>query len=166
MTPQQSMDEAVEPSSAAQLRTPHVLTLVAILPQLILLGAALLDDQASWTAPAAAFAYAAAIYSFLGGYWWGVALATRSQERAVFVIAVVPALLCVALFLPWIWGWSWPGPQLIVLGTAIIASVLVDRRFVGPAIGSPAWLKVRILASLGLGLCTVVIGAITVSGNG
>ncbi|MBS3928110.1 MAG: hypothetical protein KGZ65_06705 [Sphingomonadales bacterium] len=53
-----------------------------------------------------------------------------------------------------------------MLGIAIIASVLVDRRFVGPLVGSPAWLKVRIMASLGLGLSTVVIGAITVSGNG
>jgi len=47
MTPRQSMDEALAPASAAELRTPNFLTLMAILPQLILLGAALIDDQAS-----------------------------------------------------------------------------------------------------------------------
>ncbi len=166
MRKQKCIDEAVASASASRLRTPHFLTLVAMLPQLILLGATMVDDQGAWKAPASAFAYAAAIYSFLGGYWWGVALTTRPQERAVFVIAVVPALFSVALFLPWIWGWSWPGPQLIVLGIAIMASVLVDRRFVGPSISSPAWLRVRIMASLGLGLSTLFIGAISVGGNG
>jgi uncharacterized membrane protein len=142
----ENLKDAAEPSLAADLRTPHFLTLIAILPQLVFLCAALTDDQASWTAPAAAFAYAASIYSFLGGYWWGVALATRPREQAVFVIAVVPALLSFALFLPWIWGWSWPGSQLIVLGIAIMASILVDRRIIGTSIGSPPWLRVRIIA--------------------
>ena len=166
MTPRATLKDAAEPSSAVELRTPHFLTLIAILPQLIFLCAALTDDQALWAAPAMAFAYAASIYSFLGGYWWGVALATRPSEQAAFVIAVVPALLSFALFLPWLWGWSWPGSQLIVLGIAIMASILVDRRIIGTSIGSPTWLRVRIIASLGLGMSTMLIGAITVSGHG
>jgi Protein of unknown function (DUF3429) len=166
MTPRENLKDAAEPSLAAELRTPHFLTLIAILPQLVFLCAALIDDQASWTAPAVAFAYAASIFSFVGGYWWGVALTTRPGEQALFVIAVMPALLSFALFLPWIWGWSWPGSQLIALGITIMASILVDRRIIGTSIGSPAWLRVRIMASLGLGMSTMLIGAITVSGNG
>lgn len=166
MTPLDKLKKAAESSLATGLRTPHFLTLIALLPQLIFLCAALTDDQASWTAPAMAFAYAASIYSFLGGYWWGVALATRPKEQAAFVIAVLPALVSFALFLPWIWGWNWPGSQLIVLGAAIMASFFVDRRIIGKSIGLPNWLRVRMIASLGLGISTMLIGAITVSSHG
>ncbi|WP_246611044.1 DUF3429 family protein [Aquisediminimonas profunda] len=155
-----------EPTNTQQLKTACFLTLIAIVPQLLFLFSTLTDSAALWTAPVAAFAYAASIFSFLGGYWWGVALTTRPQEQAIFVIAVLPALLSFALFLPWIWGWSWPGPQLIFLGIAITASFLVDWRIIGIAVSTPTWILARIIASLGLGSTTILIGAITVASNG
>ncbi len=166
MTPQKSEAEAFDPANTQRLKTPQFLTLIAILPQLFFLCATLSDGAASWTAPVAAFAYAASIFSFLGGYWWGVALITRPQEYALFIVAVVPALLSFVLFLPWIWGWSWPGPQLIVLGIAIMASVLVDWSVFATTVPEPAWLRARIIASLGLGIATLLVGAVNVNTNG
>jgi hypothetical protein len=155
-----------ESSDSAQLRTARFLTLIAILPQVFFLVAMLKDRAALWTAPVAAFAYAAFIFSFLGGYWWGVALVTRSQKPIFFVVAILPMLLAFALFMPWVWGWNWPGSQLIVLGVAIMVSFFVDGRVLRASLANPGWIRVRFLASIGLGLVTILIGALTLSRSG
>lgn len=149
-------------ASDVSIKTSRFLTLVAIMPQLLFLFATLTDVQASWTAPAAAFAYAAFIFSFLGGYWLGVGLLSQPQNPMIFALAVLPMLISFGLFLPWIWGWTWPGPQLILLGIAVMMSFLVDWRLLGSAIAVPGWLKARLIASLGLGFSTMLIGVITV----
>jgi hypothetical protein len=165
MTMPFSKEDAQTQTDDANIKTGRVLTLIAIVPQLLFLFATLTDGALSWTAPAAAFAYAAFIFSFVGGYWWGVAFDREPQRPIILFIAVLPMLLCFALFLPWVLGWSWPGPQLVGLGIAIMAGFLVDWLILRSAVAVPGWLHIRLIASLGLGLSTMLIGFITLGSS-
>lgn len=100
-----------------------------------------------------AYAYAAFIFSFLGGVWWGMALQTDRAPAWIYAAAVAPSLIAVLTYLPWVLGLSWPEPSLMALGIAIMASPLIDR-----AIGSlPAgWLRLRWHLSLALGALTII----------
>ncbi|KEO87005.1 hypothetical protein EH30_05060 [Erythrobacter sp. JL475] len=128
-----------------------------LLPQIICVALAAVGHDYAYTALAGGFAYAAAIFSFLGGVWWGQAIATGRGGAGAYLIAVMPSLLAVALFLPWTFGWEWPGPALMYLGALIIASPLVDR-----ALGYAAkdFFSLRVQLSTGLGLLTIALGVI------
>lgn len=128
-----------------------------LLPQIICVALAAMGHDYAYTALAGGFAYAAAIFSFLGGVWWGQAIATGRGGAGAYLIAVMPSLLAVALFLPWTFGWEWPGPALMYLGALIIASPLVDR-----ALGFAAkdFFSLRVQLSTGLGLLTIALGVI------
>jgi hypothetical protein len=128
-----------------------------LLPQAAALIAVVYGGEARWSALALSFGYAALIFSFLGGVWWGLALAAPQVPRWIFAVAVLPSLLALALWYPWMVGETWPGPELVALGILIAASPLVDR-----AIGfAPAgWLALRWQLSLGLGGLTLAIGVI------
>ncbi|WP_420382872.1 DUF3429 domain-containing protein [Novosphingobium sp.] len=135
----------------------RLLGLAGLLPQLAALLAVLKGGPAAWTALGLAYGYAALIFSFLGGIWWGIGLALPQMPRWIFIAAVTPSLIALALWFPWMMGWSWPGPELITLGLLLAASPLVDR-----AIGfAPAgWMRLRWQLSLGLGGLSVLIGLI------
>lgn len=150
----------------APLGAARFLTLIAIAPQLLFLYLTMTDVEASWTAPVAAFAYAALIFSFLGGYYWGVGLATQPDAPEILLVAVMPMLIAFALFMPWIWGWNWPGLQLVVLGVAIIIILFVDMRLIRAFRPAPHWLTTRVIASLSLGITTIAIGVVTLSRHG
>lgn len=126
-----------------------------LLPQIICLGLAVSGHEYAYSAIAGGFAYAAAIFSFLGGVWWGQAIASGRAGAAAYLIAVMPSLLAVALFLPWTLGWEWPGPALIYLGALILLSPMVDRKL-GFAAMDFLWLRVQL--SAGLGALTVALG--------
>ncbi len=160
-----STDEMKMQNDDANFNIGRLLTLAAILPQTVFLFATLTGGVWSWTAPAAAFAYAAFIFSFVGGYWWGVAFDREPQRPIILFIAVLPMLLSFALFLPWVLGWNWPGPQLVGLGIAIMTGFLVDWRMLGSAVAVPGWLHIRLIASLGLGLSTMLIGFVTLGSS-
>jgi hypothetical protein len=102
----------------------------------------------------------------LRDHWWGVALVTQFQKPIFFVIAIQPMLLAFALFMPWVWGWKWPGSQLIVLGIAIMGSFIIDWRMLRTSLAKPGWIRVRFLASICLGLVTILIGALTLCRSG
>jgi hypothetical protein len=116
-------------------------------------------DGWRWTGQALAWAYAALIFSFLGGLWWGIA-ASRQREgervpRWLWAASVMPSLIAFMSFVPWVFGAAWPEPSLMVLGIAIVASLWVDRRI---APSAPAWwMALRIPLSLGLGGASVLI---------
>lgn len=133
-----------------------------LLPQIICVTLAGIGHEYAYTALAGGFAYAAAIFSFLGGVWWGQAIANGQRRgtsvgAGAYLIAVVPSLLAVALFLPWSLGWDWPGPALLYLGALILASPLVDR-----ALGFAAkdFFSLRVQLSVGLGALTIALGFI------
>ncbi len=67
----------------------------------------------------------------------------------------MPSLLAVALFLPWSFGWEWPGPALIYLGALILGSPLIDRAL---GFAAPDFMRLRWHLSLGLGLLTIALG--------
>lgn len=130
-----------------------------LLPQVLCIALILIGHEWRYSALAGGFAYAAAIFSFLGGVWWGQAVAGARDGSPArtghYVLAVMPSLLAVALFLPWTFGWDWPGPALLYLGALILASPLVDR-----ALGYAArdFLRLRWHLSTGLGTLTIALG--------
>lgn len=137
--------------------TARLLGYAGMLPQIICLGLILTGHEWRYSALAGGFAYAAAIFSFLGGVWWGQALQSGRAITRAYVLAVMPSLLAVALFLPWTIGWEWPGPALFYLGALILLSPLIDR-----ALGYAAadFLRLRWHLSLGLGGLTIALGMV------
>ncbi|GMN01670.1 DUF3429 domain-containing protein [Erythrobacter sp. MTPC3] len=144
--------------------TPRTLTSASIalgyaglLPQIICVALAMSGHEYGYSALAGGFAYGAAIFSFLGGVWWGQAIASGKGGPGAYLVAVMPSLLSVALFLPWSFGWDWPGPALMYLGALILLSPFVDR-----ALGFAAkdFLQLRWHLSIGLGLLTIALGVI------
>lgn len=126
-----------------------------LLPQILCIGLVLIGHEWRYAALAGGFAYAAAIFSFLGGVWWGQAVASGKATAGAYLVAVMPSLLAVALFLPWSFGWDWPGPALLYLGALLLASPLVDRAL---AFAAPDFLRLRWHLSLGLGSLTIALG--------
>lgn len=130
------------------------LGLAGLLPQVAALLAVWGGGPLAWTALAVAYGYAALIFSFLGGVWWGLALTRPNPVSWVMPVAVLPSLIALAGWLPWMVGWNWPGPELAILGGLIALSPLVDR-----AIGDmpEGWLGLRWRLSLGLGGLSLLI---------
>lgn len=128
-----------------------------LLPQIAAVALALKGDESGFVALAGGFAYAAAIFSFLGGVWWGQALAAGQANERAFGVAVLPSLIAVAAFLPWTLGQSWPGPSLIFLGLLIGASPLIDRWL---GLANRSFMQLRLHLSLGLGALTIALGIV------
>ena len=147
-----------ETGSLPSLTTPaRVLGYAGLLPQIICIAMILTGHEWRYAALAGGFAYAAAIFSFLGGVWWGQALASGRATTGAYVLAVMPSLIAVALFLPWTFGWDWPGPALLYLGGLILGSPLVDRAL---GFAAPDFLRLRWHLSIGLGTLTIALGLI------
>lgn len=135
----------------------RVLGYAGLLPQLLCIAMVAIGHEWRYSALAGGFAYAAAIFSFLGGVWWGQAVASGRATTGAYVVAVLPSLIAVALFLPWTFGWQWPGPALVYLGALILGSPVIDRAlgFAGPGL-----LRLRWHLSLGLGGLTIALGVL------
>ena len=135
----------------------RVLGYAGLLPQVFCCAMILAGHEWRYAALAGGFAYAAAIFSFLGGVWWGQAVQSGRATTGAYALAVMPSLLAVALFLPWSFGWEWPGPALFYLGALILASPLVDRAL---GYAAPDFLRLRWHLSVGLGTLTLLLGAL------
>ena len=149
------MDAATSHSPASLSPAARALGYAGLLPQIICIALILMGHEWRYSALAGGFAYAAAIFSFLGGVWWGQALASGRATSGAYVIAVMPSLLTLALFLPWTFGWEWPGPALFYLGALIFGSPLIDRAL---GYAAPDFLRLRWHLSIGLGSLTIVLG--------
>lgn len=136
---------------------------LGLFPQAAALLVVLMDEPRTlFSALALAFAYAALIFSFLGGLWWGLATAAKDPPRWLWVAAVMPSLLALASCIPWATAGAWPGPSLIALGLMLIASLAVDRRLAALELAPGWWMKLRAPLSLGLGGMTIALGALSV----
>lgn len=133
----------------------RVLGYAGLVPQIICVVLAAIEHEYAYTALAGGFGYAAAIFSFLGGVWWGQAIQSGKGGVGSYLVAVMPSLLAVALFLPWSLGWDWPGPALMYLGALIALSPLVDRAL---GFAAPDFMRLRVQLSLGLGALTIALG--------
>ena len=136
-----------------------ILGYAGLLPQVAAAATCALDHNGA-LGSMFAFGYAALILSFLGGIWWGFAMHVgRGQDRTA-CIAVVPSLVAAALFLlsagnvvslPW---------ALVLMGSAVLLTLLVDRRLDAEGIVPDGWMTMRVPLSLGLGSITILIGAL------
>lgn len=151
------MDEQTSHNPASLSPAARVLGYAGLLPQVFCVGMVVSGHEWRYSALAGGFAYAAAIFSFLGGVWWGQALQSGRATTGAYVVAVMPSLLAVALFLPWTFGWEWPGPALLYLGALIALSPLIDRAL-GFAQGD--FLQLRWHLSLGLGGLSIALGLV------
>lgn len=131
-----------------------------LLPQILAAILVFTDSEYRWTGLAAAYGYAALIFSFLGGIWWGFGITARKTDAAagpIFILAVAPSLIAFATYLPWIWGWEWPGPSLAWIGIFLIASPLADRWLQHRCHLPAGWMKLRWHLSFGLGGLTLLL---------
>ena len=136
------------------------LGLAGLLPQVIAVLIVIGGGEYRWSALAVGYGYAALIFSFLGGIWWGQALSPASAPGWIYAAAVAPSLIALGTYMPWIYGLDWPGPSLAVLGVCLIASPLVDRA-IGRAMTLPGgWMKLRWILSGGLGGLTLLLAAV------
>jgi hypothetical protein len=132
------------------------LGVTGLLPQMLALGLTF-DDTDRFIGLAAGYFYAALIFSFLGGLWWGVAISNANAPGWLFGAAVMPTLIAFATGVPWMTGAPWPGPSLAVLSGTIFASALVDWRLRALNLISAEFLKLRVVLSSGLGLLTLIL---------
>jgi hypothetical protein len=128
-----------------------------LLPQIIAACLAFSGDEYRWTGLAAAYGYAAFIFSFLGV----IARKDGSGAAPIFALAVAPSLIAFASYLPWIWGWDWPGPSLAVIGLCLMASPLADRWLMQRCNLPGGWMRLRWHLSLGLGGLTVLLAVMS-----
>jgi hypothetical protein len=119
------------------------------------------DPALRFAAQAMAFAYAALIFSFLGGLWWGLAATSSRAPSWLWIAAVLPSLIALASAIPWAVGGEWPGPSTGLLGLCIVASLLVDRRLVVMGLAPGGWMALRVPLSLGLGGLTLLIAILS-----
>lgn len=131
-----------------------------LLPQIIAAAMVLSGSEYQWTGLALAYGYAAFIFSFIGGMWWGLGVTTRKDDASahgIFALAVAPSLLALATYVPWIWGLTWPGPSLAYLGFFLLLSPLGDRWLSSRCALPSGWMKLRWHLSLGLGGVTLLL---------
>jgi hypothetical protein len=145
----------------------RALGLAGLIPQGLVVAALVTGGADVWfMALSVGYAYAALIFSFLGGLWWGLAAMGGSRTPTwAWVAAVVPSLLALASAWPWATGGTWPGPSLIFLGFAIGASLFVDLRLKAAGVTPGGWLALRVPLSLGLGSLTMAAGLISLFGS-
>lgn len=142
---------------------PRWLGLAGLLPMAACLLAAYgYGDEWRYSGLAMGIAYAAVIFSFIGGLWWGLAAAATAQRRCVpawiWVASVVPSLIAFGSFIPWIIGAEWPGPSLIIIGAGILLSPVVDWRLSKLKLTPQWWLHLRLILSGALGVMTMSLG--------
>ena len=131
-----------------------------LLPQIICIALVLVDTPYRYNAVFMGFVYPAMIFSFLGGVWWGQAIAKLGAASAgAYLVAVLPSLIAAALFYPYLEGWEWPGPAMLYLGAFIALSPMVDRAL---GYAAPDFLRLRWHLSLGLGLLTIALGFLAI----
>ncbi|WP_086619749.1 DUF3429 domain-containing protein [Erythrobacter tepidarius] len=152
------MDAKPPPAAAPLDTTARLLGYAGLAPQLLCLVMVLAGHEWRYAALGGSFAYAAAIFSFLGGVWWGQAVQSGRTGAGAYLLAVLPSLIALALFLPWTFGWEWPGPALLYLGALIALSPMVDRAL---GFASPDFLRLRWHLSLGLGSLTIALGLLS-----
>ncbi|AJP72766.1 DUF3429 domain-containing protein [Sphingomonas hengshuiensis] len=141
-------------------RTALWLGYAGLLPQMLGLLLFAIDGEMRWVVPAAGLFYAALIFSFVGGAWWGAAVASGREAPWLFVVAVLPSLIGWAALLPWLWGWDWPAGYLVAIGVLLAASPLVDRWLVRVVAMPGDWMTLRTRLSVGLGAMTVLLGVL------
>ncbi len=154
MIEQEKSDRLTLPSQALEYGY------AGLIPQILAVLLVAGGHEWQWIALAAGWAYAALIFSFIGGIWWGLAIACPTLDRRLYLLAIAPSLIALASFIPWTVGWDWPRPSLITLGILIAASPVVDYWISRQIILPDGWLKLRWHLALGLGGLTGIMAMV------
>lgn len=139
-------------------RTTRLLGFAGLLPQLAAVAlVASGRGELFFFGRVLALVYGIVILSFLGGVWWGFAVRRTEGQGALAALAVVPSLAGVSLMIATQFGL--PLPQaLVLLGSALALTLLVDRRLVSTGEAPAGWMRLRAPLSLGLGGLTILAG--------
>ena len=141
----------------------HIAGYAGLLPQIVAMAMVFSSDNLRWIGLAAAYGYAAFIFSFLGGIWWGFGVVARKENAhagPIFMAAVAPSLIAFVTYLPWILGLDWPGPSMLLLGLCLMTSPLVDLWLQSQCRLPDGWMRMRWGLSLGLGGLTIALGMV------
>lgn len=84
----------------------------------------------------------------------------RAAPAWIWIAAVSPSLISLILLMPWVFGWEWPRPALVILGVMIGFSPLVDRAIGYTVLLPTGWMRLRIQLSAGLGLVTILMASL------
>ena len=143
----------------------HCLGLAGLLPQALACLLIFTASDMRWIALASAFGYAAIIFSFLGGVWWGLAFTKTDAPHWIYAAAVAPSLISLGAYIPWTLGWTWPGPSLMIISFCLLISPVVDHA-IGRVIQFPkGWLALRWQLSVGLGMLTFLAAVLPTPGS-
>lgn len=143
-------------------RWPRLLGLAGLVPQL---GAAITAflGPAEWYEPARVIGalYAALIFTFLGGAWWGIAAGAPAAERRdglvwAWIAAVAPSLLALGLLGALMFDLLPLEPVLVMLGAGLLLALAVDARL--GALSPRWWMQLRAPLSIILGTATLALG--------
>jgi hypothetical protein len=101
-----------------------------------------------------AFFYAALIFSFIGGIWWGFAMRRASGQGVLALLAILPTLGTIVLVAVAVHGslrWA-----MVALASAIMLTLPVDRRLAASSEAPTGWMGLRVPLSLGLATLTIL----------
>jgi hypothetical protein len=104
-----------------------------------------------------ALIYAGLILSFLGGVWWGVAAARLPAGRLGpwLTTAVMPSLIALPAIVAA--GFA-PRTGAALLGVALVATLLGDRRLAQAGLVPGWWMALRVPLSCALAAATMMVG--------
>lgn len=154
-------DPALRKVAGSVGESPLILGYAGLLPQIAAVATCFFGGPSD-VGPFFAFGYATLILSFLGGIWWGFAMRTTEHaawgQGHIASWAVVPSLFGAGLILlsiGHIVAMHW---ALVLLGSAVIMTLLIDRRLTDGGIAPDGWMALRIPLSIGLGGLTILSG--------
>ncbi|WP_419827723.1 DUF3429 domain-containing protein [Sphingomonas sp.] len=135
-----------------------------LLPPLLAIAARLTagitgDVQLQHFAMLVGLQYVGLILSFLGGLWWGIAVAKLPADRVSpwLALAVLPSLAALGVHVLSNW---FPGPSVVLLALCVLATLLVDRRLAREGLAPRWWMRLRVPLSAGLAVLTLVLAAL------
>jgi hypothetical protein len=147
------------PARGSVGESPLILGYAGLFPQIAAVATCVFGKDSD-VGPMFAFAYAALILSFLGGIWWGFAMRSGQQQGRIATLAVLPSLFGALLILLSIARVLPMGLALVLMGSAVIMTLLIDRRLVDGDIAPAGWMALRVPLSIGLGGLTILCGII------
>lgn len=128
-------------------RIAQILGYAGLLPMLgCLLLVAMGPPALKAMALTGALLYAALIFSFIGGAWWGLAARDDIHPNfpTVLLVSVVPSLVA------WVCAFVGGSVALLVLAALFAAALLFDRRLADGGFAPEWWLALRQPLALGM----------------